>query len=111
MAKSFWRMLAVAMTIPPIYAPIKGPSDASLADGWKIAYEQEKARRIEAEKAMCELMLMPAVTEEDRNELACLLTEYSREDWDGRSERSPVKYYSLKDADRLLAAGYRKVAR
>lgn len=108
MPKNFWQHLVDALVIPPVYAPAK-PSDASLAEGWKIAYEQEKARRIEAEKTMCELM--PAVTEEDRNELACLLTEYSREDWDGRSERSPVKYYSLKDADRLLAAGYRKVAR
>ncbi len=105
MAKSFGRMLAEALTIPPIYAPIKQPSDASLAEGWRIAYEQERERRIAAEKAL----ELPAVTDQERAELACLLTEYDFEDWVARLPRSPVKYYSLKDADKLLAAGYRKV--
>ena len=47
--KSLWKRLTDALTIPPIYAPIKQPSDASLAEGWRIAYEQEKARREAAE--------------------------------------------------------------
>lgn len=107
MSKPFWRKVLDAMLfIPETYAPAK-PSDASLAEGWKIAYEQEKERRIAAEKAL----ELPAVTDAERDELACLLTGYSKEDWSSRSDRSPVKYYSLKDADRLLAAGYRKVTR
>lgn len=101
-------MLAEALVIQPIYAHPKPPAQApsaELVQGWMIAYEQEKERRIEAEKAL----ELPAVTDQERAELACLLTEYDFEDWSGRSDRSPVKYYSLKDADRLLAAGYRKV--
>lgn len=52
--KSFWRMLAEALAIPPVYAD--RPSDAALAEGWKIAYEQEKERRklAEAKLALCE---------------------------------------------------------
>lgn len=98
---------AKATYIPPVYAD--RPSDATLAEGWRIAYEQEKERRIEAENMLTELM--PAVTEQDRDELACLLTGYEFEDWAIRPVRSPVKYYSIKDADRLIAAGYRKVRR
>lgn len=108
MSKSFWRMLAEALAIPPIYAPIKGPSDASLAEGWRIAYEMEKALRESAEAALAEL-LPATVSDEERDDLACLLTGYTREEWGGRAPRSPVKYYSIKDADRLIAAGYRKV--
>lgn len=94
----------------PIYAPVKGPSDASLAQGWKAAYELERDLRISAEDALAELM--PAtVSDEERDELACLLTGYEWEDWAVRDRRSPVKYYSIKDADRLIAAGYRKIGR
>lgn len=50
--KSFWKRLTEALAIPPIYAPIKQPSDASLAEGWMIAYEQEKERREAAEKRL-----------------------------------------------------------
>ena len=52
---------------------------------------------------------LAAVTDEERDELACLLTGYDFEDWAVRPVRSPMKYYSIKDADRLIAAGYRKV--
>jgi hypothetical protein len=38
-------MLAEAIAIPPVYAPAR-PSDASLAEGWRIAYEMERERRI-----------------------------------------------------------------
>lgn len=38
---------AKATYIPPVYAD--RPSDASLAEGWKIAYEMEKERRELAE--------------------------------------------------------------
>jgi hypothetical protein len=93
----------------PIYAPDK-PSDASAVDGWKAAYELERDLRISAEEALTEL-LPATVSDEERNELACLLTGYTREKWDARSPRSPVKYYSLQDADRLFAAGYRKLGR
>lgn len=44
-------MLAEAIAIPPVYAPVK-PSDASLAEGWKIAYEQEREKRIAVEKKL-----------------------------------------------------------
>jgi hypothetical protein len=44
-------MLAEAIAIPPVYAPAR-PSDASLAEGWKIAYEQEREKRIAAEKKL-----------------------------------------------------------
>lgn len=46
--RGFKEGLAKALYIPPVYASVK-PSDASLAEGWKIAYEQEKARREAAE--------------------------------------------------------------
>jgi len=107
--KSFWRMLAEALAIPPIYAPIKGPSDASLAEGWRIAYEQEKERRTQAEKALTEML--PTVTDAERDELARLIANVEHHNWAARSARSPVKYFALKDADRLIAAGYRKVVR
>lgn len=94
-------------TIPPVYAD--RPSDATLAEGWRIAYEQEKERRIEAEKTLTELM--PALTEQDRDELARLIAKVDPADWEARSPRSPVKYFALQDADRLLEAGYRKVKR
>jgi hypothetical protein len=48
------------------------------------------------------------VTEDERNELARLIANVGYDDWYARSPRSPVKYYALKDADRLFAAGYRK---
>jgi hypothetical protein len=106
MPKNFWQHLVDALVIPPVYAPAK-PSDASLAEGWKVAYELERDLRISAEAALAELM--PEVTEEDRDELARLLSGYSKEVWDKRSDRSPVKYYSRQSADRLIAAGYRKL--
>ena len=52
-------------------------------------------------------------TEEERDELAELLatTEYPHLDppWKERGDRSPVKYYSRKKADAVIAAGYRKI--
>lgn len=99
-------MLAEALAIPPVYAPVR-PSDASLAEGWKIAYEQEKERRIAAENALTEML--PAVTDEEREEFARLIANVEYDDWIKRLPRSPVKYFALKDADRLIALGYRKV--
>jgi hypothetical protein len=54
MAKSFWKTIGDLLIIPPIYAD--RPSDAVLAEGWKIAYQQEKERRelAEAKLALCE---------------------------------------------------------
>jgi len=47
-----------------------------------------------------------------RDELALLLavTRYPHigEAWDERDERSPAKYFSFKEADAILAAGYSK---
>jgi len=47
-----------------------------------------------------------------RDDLAELIavTEYPGMEtpWKERADRSPVKYYSLKTADAILAAGYRK---
>jgi hypothetical protein len=48
-------------------------------------------------------------TEDERNELGRLIADLEVDDWNARLPRSPFKYFSLKDADRLLAAGYRKV--
>lgn len=41
---------AKALHIPPVYAD--RPSDATLAEGWKTAYEQEKKRRKAAESRL-----------------------------------------------------------
>lgn len=89
----------------PIYAPAK-PSDASLAEGWKIAYEQEKARRIETEKTLTDLM--PVATEADRDEMAFILSGENREDWNVHS--STGMYWQIK-ANRLIKAGYRKIGK
>lgn len=105
--RGFREGLKKALYIPPVYASHKGLSDAALVEGWKIAYQQEKERRIEAENMLTELM--PAVTEQDRDELARLLAKVEPVDWEARSPRSPVKYFALQDADRLLKAGYRKM--
>lgn len=52
-------------------------------------------------------------TEAERDELAELLAneEYPNLSpaWKDRADRSPVKYYSRKRADALIAAGYRKI--
>ena len=49
----------------------------------------------------------------ERDELAELIatTKYKnlRPAWAERDELSPVKYFSLKQADAILAAGYRKM--
>lgn len=107
--KEFWRRLADALTIPPIYASHQGLSDTALVEGWKVAYEMEKERRIEAENTLTELMA--ADTEQDRDELARILTKDDHVHWAARLPRSPIKYFALQDADRLLKAGYRKVKR
>jgi hypothetical protein len=105
MAKS-WRQRAWDLfKDEPVYAPAK-PSDASLAEGWKIAYELERDLRISAEAALAELM--PEVTEEDRDEMAFILSGESREDW--AKEISGKTYFRLK-ADRLIRAGYRKIGK
>jgi len=108
MAKSIWRTLAEALAIPPIYAPIR-PSDESLAAGWKLAYEAEKERRMALEDTLNELL--PDITEEDRDEFARLIADKEPDNWAARLPRSPVKYFARKDADRLIALGYRKVIR